>query len=80
MYITCTGKYSYPPGQHMYCPVLYYPARHFTAQQDWLVLHYYSCYAVQCYALSVPALTGYINKKNLRVSQSSTLRGTQWGV
>ena len=26
LYITCTGKYTYPPGQQMYCQEFYYPA------------------------------------------------------
>ena len=62
LYITCTGKCTHPPGQHMYCPEFYYPAGH-----HWLVLHYYSCHAVQYYALSDPVLAGYINKSNLRL-------------
>ena len=49
-----------------------------TAQQDWLVPHYYSCYAVQYYALSEPVIDGYIKKKNLRHSpQSSTCSHTE---
>ena len=50
------------PNQHMYWPEYYYPAGHY-----WLVLHYYSCHAVQYYALSDPVLAGYINKSNLRL-------------